>query len=113
MASAQYNAQVLREASDISPDGSYNFNYETDNGISFQESGSPRVQGPEGPAVASQGSYSFVAPDGVQYTVTYVADENGFQAQGAHLPVAPPVPEAIQRSIQYNLANAGNQQFRF
>ncbi|KAL7734130.1 hypothetical protein ACLKA6_011810 [Drosophila palustris] len=36
------------------------------------------------------GSYSWVdEKTGEKFTVNYVADENGFQPQGAHLPVAP------------------------
>lgn len=34
-----------------------------------------------------------------------MADGNGFQAQGSHLPVAPEIPAAILRSIQFNAAN--------
>ncbi|KAJ8718493.1 hypothetical protein PYW08_002730 [Mythimna loreyi] len=51
-----------------------------------------------------EGSYSYVGDNGKTYTVNYIADANGFRASGDHLPVAPPVPEIIQRAIQYNLA---------
>jgi hypothetical protein len=63
--------------------------YETSNGIKVEEK-----------STADQvvtGSYSYTGPDGQVYTVTYTADANGFQAQGAHLPTPPPIPEAIQK----------------
>ncbi|KAK9512450.1 hypothetical protein O3M35_000881 [Rhynocoris fuscipes] len=82
-------------------DGVYSYRYETGNGISAEESGRPSaVSGPEGPGTAAQGSYSYTGPDGVQYTITYTADENGFQAQGAHLPTPPPIPPEILKSLQ-------------
>ena len=38
------------------------------------------------------GSYSYPGPDGVVYSVDWVADENGFQATGDHLPTPVPIP---------------------
>lgn len=100
-AQQEQQATILRQSVDISPEGSYAYSYETDNGISASESGEPRVQGEEGPAVAAAGSYQYTAPDGNIIQVTYTADENGFQPQGAHLPVGPEIPEAILRALDY------------
>ena len=74
--------------------------YETGNGISAQEQGYLKNAGQKDlEAQVATGSYSYTGPDGVLYTITYTADENGFQAQGAHLPTPPPIPEAIARSL--------------
>lgn len=60
--------------------------FETSNGISQQESGQLNNAGTENESIAVRGQFSFTGADGVVYTVTYIADENGFQPQGAHLP---------------------------
>nr|XP_027239197.1 cuticle protein CP14.6-like [Penaeus vannamei] len=80
---------ILKDDRVIEDDGRYNFDMETANGIVFSESGSP--VGDEG-AVHSAGSFSYTAPDGSDIHLQYVADENGFQPQGDHLPVAPEFP---------------------
>ncbi|KAK5640073.1 hypothetical protein RI129_010884 [Pyrocoelia pectoralis] len=80
-------------------DGSYRYSYETGNGISVNEKGAPNAPGPEGPAVTAQGGFSYTGPDGIRYSITYTADENGFHAVGAHIPTPPPIPEAILRSL--------------
>ncbi|XP_073942562.1 flexible cuticle protein 12-like [Choristoneura fumiferana] len=82
------DAQVLKyEADNIGVDG-YQFSYETSNGIQQQEQAQLNNVGTENESIAVRGSYSYTGSDGVVYTVTYVADENGFQPQGAHLPKA-------------------------
>ncbi|XP_034249753.1 larval cuticle protein 65Ag1-like [Thrips palmi] len=96
---------ILKLASDVQPDGSFTYEYETENGIKADARGALNNAGTENEALVQQGSFSFVADDGVTYSVTWVADENGFQPQGAHLPVPPPIPEDILKSLEYNAAH--------
>ena len=69
-------------------DGSFQYAYETSDGTAAEVTGESKQIGEEIGTVM-RGSYTFRGDDGVTYTVTWVADENGFQAQGDHLPVAP------------------------
>lgn len=50
------------------------------------------------------GSFSYTGSDGMQYSITYTADEYGFHPQGAHLPTPPPIPPEIQRGVELALA---------
>ncbi|XP_053981342.1 endocuticle structural glycoprotein SgAbd-1-like [Hylaeus volcanicus] len=95
---------ILRQSQDSSPDGSYSYSYDTENGISVAEQGSPKYAGPN-QIEAVRGQFSYTAPDGTPILVTYTADENGFQASGAHLPTPPPIPVAIQRALAHNAAH--------
>ncbi|XP_063377521.1 flexible cuticle protein 12-like [Cydia fagiglandana] len=85
------DAQVLKyDAENIGVDGyKFAYSYETSNGIQAQEQAQLNNAGTDNEAISVRGSYAYTGPDGVVYTVTYIADENGFQPQGAHLPVAP------------------------
>ena len=67
---------------------------------------------PETGDLEVSGSYSFVDEDGVTYTVTYTAGQNGFQPTGDHLPVAPQqIPEYAELREKYpQLFWAENQQ---
>lgn len=98
--SAGANIPILRYDNNNNGDGSYSYNYETGNGISAQEQG--HLRGPE--SLEAQGSYAFTSPEGQQFSISYVADENGYQPSGHHLPTPPPIPEAILRSIEFNQA---------
>jgi len=89
------DAVIVNQKTDILPEGSYTYNSETSNGIQTQEEGqlkpnpAPKSADAAAQVIAVQGQFSYTGPDGVVYTVRYVADENGFQPQAAHLPVAP------------------------
>ncbi|KAK3930046.1 Cuticle protein 2 [Frankliniella fusca] len=97
---AQKPIAIVRLDSDISPDGTFSYTYETENRISASAQGRPGNGPPGEEGQAVQGQFSFVADDGQTYSVQYTADENGFLPQGAHLPTPPPLPEAIVRSLQ-------------
>ncbi|KAH8364468.1 hypothetical protein KR084_007233 [Drosophila pseudotakahashii] len=86
-APAANEAQTLRLESDVGPE-SFKYDWETSDGQAAQAQGQLKNIGSENEAISVQGSYRFVGDDGVTYEVTYIADENGFQPSGAHLPVA-------------------------
>ncbi|XP_035440469.2 cuticle protein CP14.6 [Spodoptera frugiperda] len=97
------DAQVLKQVADVAPDG-YNYLYETSNGIQAQEQGALKNAGTEGEAISVQGANAYTAPNGERISLTYVADENGYRPEGAHLPVPPQpeaIPEYIVRALEY------------
>ncbi|XP_058800846.1 endocuticle structural glycoprotein SgAbd-8-like [Phymastichus coffea] len=87
------------------PDGSYKWAFEAGNGIKANEEGHLNNAGAENEAMHAEGAFSYKADDGADIAMTYVADENGFQPQGAHLPTPPPIPEAIKRALEWNAAH--------
>lgn len=92
---------ILRQIQEINPDGSYNYAYETGNGIAAEEQGYVKNRGQEDEAQVVQGQFQYQTPEGEFVRLVYVADENGFRPQGDHLPTPPPIPEAIQRALEY------------
>ncbi|XP_049865989.1 endocuticle structural glycoprotein ABD-4-like [Pectinophora gossypiella] len=84
-------------------DGTYKWLYETGNEINAEESGYVKNFGKgEGEEVqVAEGKFSFKTPEGTLISLTYIADENGFQPQGDHLPTPPPIPPAIQKALDY------------
>ncbi|XP_075981054.1 pupal cuticle protein 36a-like [Anticarsia gemmatalis] len=93
--SADANAQILRLNSDVTAEG-FSYDFETSNGIRADASGVATN------GVQSSGSFAYKGDDGQDYSITYTADENGYQPQGAHLPTSPPIPEAILKSLEQN-----------
>ncbi|XP_074106242.1 endocuticle structural glycoprotein SgAbd-3-like [Cotesia typhae] len=90
------------------PDGSYQYNYETNKGTKVSQEGallpSSDPENKDG-ALSVSGAYSYVGDDGVPIQVTYVADENGYRPAGDHLPVSPPIPEAIVKGLEWIAAH--------
>ncbi|XP_075163085.1 pupal cuticle protein Edg-78E-like [Haematobia irritans] len=91
--SSDGNARTLNHINEVHSDGSYDFAYQTSNGISVSETG-------VGSSYAS-GSYSYTSPEGQNIALTYTADENGYQPQGDHLPTPPPIPSYILKALAY------------
>ncbi|XP_064089146.1 cuticle protein AMP4-like [Macrobrachium nipponense] len=93
---------ILRSAQ-VNPDenGAHSSDFESENGIKFEFSGS---EGAEGGANMI-GSWSYPLEDGSVASVSFVANENGFQPQSSLLPVAPefphPIPQFVLDQIEF------------
>ncbi|XP_016933628.4 larval cuticle protein 65Ag1-like [Drosophila suzukii] len=82
------DSYIEKSYSEVGPEN-FAFDWKTSDGQQAEAQGVLQNAGSDHEALAVKGSYSYVGDDGVTYTVTYIADENGFQPHGAHLPVAP------------------------
>lgn len=91
---------IVDQQEDVHPDGHYHYSYETGNGIKAFEHGEPREVEKE-PGFIQTGGYEYKGDDGQTYSIKYVADENGYQPEGDHLPVAPEIPPQIARALAY------------
>ncbi|XP_055299600.1 cuticle protein CP14.6-like [Sitodiplosis mosellana] len=98
-ASSDATAQVLRNDAVVNPE-SFNYAYETSNGITAKEQGQLKQIGSEA-GITAQGDYAYTSPEGEKVQLSYIADENGFQPTGSHLPVAPAIPAQIARALEY------------
>ncbi|CAH1716428.1 unnamed protein product [Chironomus riparius] len=87
------DAYTLEQLSNVNPDGSYSYVYKTSNGINAEESGKG--------AEFAKGSFSYTSNDGQQIALEYEADENGYRPRGDHLPTPPPIPDYIQRALDF------------
>ncbi|CAG9833630.1 unnamed protein product [Diabrotica balteata] len=81
---------IVRQTFDITPEGTYNYAFETENEIYLEEEGHLDNEG----KLTKQGQYQYTGPNGEIIRTIYTADEEGFHPQGAHLPTAPPLPPA-------------------
>ncbi|CAL4091500.1 unnamed protein product [Meganyctiphanes norvegica] len=89
----------------VHDDGAHSMDFEVDNGISFQLSGS---QGEEGGANMF-GTYKMMNAEGELVDVKFVDNEFGFQPESSLLPVAPAFPHPIPQFVLDQIAFAEQQ----
>ncbi|ERL87324.1 endocuticle structural glycoprotein SgAbd-4 [Dendroctonus ponderosae] len=107
---------IVSQSAETKEDGGFSYSFETGNGIKVEESGSVKANpqarslgnDTDSDVVVLKGSFSYTAPDGQLISVKYVADENGFQPEGDHLPTPPPGLEvALKANLGAQVAQSG------
>eukprot|EP00095_Tigriopus_kingsejongensis_P001248 maker-scaffold850_size89018-snap-gene-0.26 protein:Tk01248 transcript:maker-scaffold850_size89018-snap-gene-0.26-mRNA-1 annotation:"GI12693" len=83
----------------------YDFSFETENGIQQEASGEMKLID-NAEVMVMRGSYTYIDAEGQDVTVSWVADENGYRAESAILPIAPEIPfpeqaEAVAAQIRF------------
>lgn len=73
----------------------YSYSYNID-GIQAQEDGYLNHINTEQEALEARGSYNYTDAEGNTFQVSYVANENGFQPEGAHLLTASLIKKALK-----------------
>ncbi|EDS32506.1 conserved hypothetical protein [Culex quinquefasciatus] len=94
------SASILVDEFVLNPEGTYVYKYETSNGISASQTGGEN-------GLYANGYFSYLDPEGQRVELTYLADEYGFQPQGSHLPVEPPAPDHVIKTLEVIRAAAG------
>ncbi|KAF5293163.1 hypothetical protein FQR65_LT11008 [Abscondita terminalis] len=103
--------QILKQLFTLGADGTYDWSYDAENGISASEQGAPKQIGNEvGNTV--RGYYTYPSPNGEVVKIEYVSDENGFQPSGNVLPTPHPIPDYILRALAYNAAHPEEDEYK-
>ncbi|XP_051174452.1 endocuticle structural glycoprotein SgAbd-8-like [Leptopilina boulardi] len=97
---------IIRQSQEgPNPDGSYKWSYEAGNGIAAEEEGHVKNAGSDNEAMEAVGQFSYTDPEGNKIQLEYIANEEGFQPKGAHLPTPPPIPPEILKALEWNAAH--------
>lgn len=82
------DVQILRSEYENPGDGTYQYVYELSDGTVVEERGQLKAANQDNPEGIQEtsGSYRFVAPDnGQTYSISYTANELGYQPQGKNI----------------------------
>ncbi|CAH2075265.1 unnamed protein product, partial [Iphiclides podalirius] len=79
------NAEILRYDNDNTGFGSYRYEFEQSDGTKQEQQGQVVNEGSENAYLAVKGRFSYVAPDGVVYTVTFEQSDGTKQQQQGEL----------------------------
>lgn len=88
LALAAEEVTILKQTSDVGPE-TFEYAYETSDGVNVQASGD---------ANSHRGSYKYTSPEGTPIEISYIADENGFQATGDAVPAT---PDHVVKLLEY------------
>ncbi|XP_037937871.1 endocuticle structural protein SgAbd-6-like [Teleopsis dalmanni] len=86
LAAPQGDTEILENSVENIGIGGYSFSYKLSDGTTRTEEAVLNNAGTDKESISITGKVTWVAPDGQTYTLTFVADENGFQPEGAHIP---------------------------
>ncbi|XP_022127350.1 endocuticle structural glycoprotein SgAbd-5 [Pieris rapae] len=81
---AEDKVEILTDRSFVRENG-YDFEFKTSDGVSRKEQAQLITVG-DHQGIGIQGSYSYPAPDGLTYEVTFTADDKGYKPQIRVLP---------------------------
>ena len=95
-------------------DGTFEYSFESENGIKQQAVGQRKAIGEDGAdVIVMKGSYEYIGSDGNIYVVDWEADENGYRASAPHLPQPVEIPFPEQRAaVEAQLRFAAEEEDR-
>ena len=85
---------ILKSDTSNDGQGGFHWSFEASDGTKAEQEGHtvPPMSDSTDSIQVIQGSYSYVGPDGKTYSLTYIADQNGFQPKADFLPTPPTDP---------------------